>query len=116
MNKNHKEFLANIIGYIRCNEEQDFFTWIKENPCHVKYGFEDHVFYKAMRLAEEVLKEPHFIAPGDAVRVDAPEGDDMWNNEFRGTVKFVKNPWKLYTIEDKDGVCFDVELRKLETC
>jgi len=60
------------------------------------------------------LGEPHFLAPGTGVVVFDPDENDMWNQEFQGTVKAVKEPWKLYTIEDQDGICFDVELRKLE--
>jgi hypothetical protein len=114
MNKEQKDLLGDIIHFLIDNdEERNFFDYIRDypnEPC-----IEDHVFYKGMRLAEEVLEEPHFLAPGTKVIVDNPEEDDMWNQEFQGTVKAVKEPWKLYTIEDQDGDCFDVDLWKLTT-
>ncbi len=112
INKFQMDLLGDVIHFLIDNdEERNFFDYIKLNPYQ---DIEDHVYYKGMRLAEEILEEPHFLAPGTKVRVEEPEGDDMWNNEFVGTVKAVKKPWKLYTIEDQDGDCFDVELRKLE--
>jgi hypothetical protein len=72
------------------------------------------VYYKAMVLAEEVLGEQHILKPGTKVEVDDPcDDDDMWEQAFKGTVKVVKEPFKLYTIEDQDGNCFDVDMWKL---
>ena len=55
------------------------------------------------------------VLVGDIVTVSAPSVDDLWENEFTGTVVRIKSSnFKVFiVVEDQDGDCFDVECEKV---
>lgn len=55
---------------------------------------------------------PHSFSIGESVFVPVPEDNDIWMDEFAGTIVMFKGD-DLAVVEDQDGDCWDVELYRL---
>jgi hypothetical protein len=57
-----------------------------------------------------------YLEVGMGVIVNEPGPNDLWNHEFIGSIKAIREDEDetIYTIEDADGDCFDMTDEQFE--
>ncbi len=56
------------------------------------------------------MSEDQIPEVGDSVIVKSPKPNELWSNSFVGSIIAIDSAEEeLYTIEDEDGDCFDME-------